>query len=79
MLPTLILTLTLAPGVDVFGGAKADPLGPKAYPPARHLRHLHPRPHLHHSLHYLDHQFHHSFSNRPMALRGRGCHGFYCL
>ncbi|HEV3386158.1 MAG TPA: hypothetical protein VG097_15160 [Gemmata sp.] len=33
MIPTLVLTLTLAPGVDVFGGAKADPLGPKAYPP----------------------------------------------
>jgi hypothetical protein len=33
MIPALILSLTLAPGVDVFGGAKADPLGPKAYPP----------------------------------------------
>ena len=33
MVPTLVLTLVLAPGVDVFGGARADPLGPKAYPP----------------------------------------------
>lgn len=33
MLPALILTLSLAPGVDVFGGARSDPLGPKAYPP----------------------------------------------
>ncbi len=33
MVPSLILTLALAPGVDVFGGAKSDPLGPKAYPP----------------------------------------------
>lgn len=32
MIPTLLLTLTLTPGVDVFGGAKAEPLGPKAYP-----------------------------------------------
>ncbi|WP_149109238.1 hypothetical protein [Limnoglobus roseus] len=28
-----VLTLALAPGVDVFGGARSDPLGPKAYPP----------------------------------------------
>lgn len=33
MVPTLVLTLALAPGNDVFGGARADPLGPKAYPP----------------------------------------------
>ena len=33
MVPTLLLALTLTPGVDVFGGAKAEPLGPKAYPP----------------------------------------------
>lgn len=33
MVPTLVLTLTLTPGVDVFGGARKDPLGPKAYPP----------------------------------------------
>lgn len=33
MVPTLVLTLSLVPGVDVFGGAKSDPLGPKAYPP----------------------------------------------
>jgi hypothetical protein len=33
MVPTLLLSLALAPGVDVFGGAKAEPLGPKAYPP----------------------------------------------
>ncbi len=33
MVPMLVLSLALAPGVDVFGGAKADPLGPKAYPP----------------------------------------------
>lgn len=33
MVPTLILAMALAPGVDVFGGAKAEPLGPKAYPP----------------------------------------------
>ncbi len=32
MIPTLILSLTLTPGVDVFGGARKDPLGPKAYP-----------------------------------------------
>ncbi|CAN5516238.1 hypothetical protein BH11PLA2_BH11PLA2_09410 [soil metagenome] len=30
---TLVLMLALTPGVDVFGGAKKDPLGPKAYPP----------------------------------------------
>jgi hypothetical protein len=33
MVPTLVLTLALAPGVDVSGGARADPTGPKAYPP----------------------------------------------
>ena len=33
MLPTLVLTLALTPGVDAFGGAKSEPLGPKAYPP----------------------------------------------
>jgi hypothetical protein len=34
MVPTLALTLaTLGPGVDVFGGARKDPLGPLAYPP----------------------------------------------
>ena len=33
MLPTLALTLALTPGVDTFGGARKDPLGPKAYPP----------------------------------------------
>jgi hypothetical protein len=33
MVPTLVLTLALAPGVDVFGGARKEPLGPKAYPP----------------------------------------------
>jgi hypothetical protein len=33
MLPTLVLTMSLAPGVDVFGGARSDPTGPKAYPP----------------------------------------------
>jgi hypothetical protein len=33
MIPTLVLTLALSPGVDVFGGARSDPLGPKAYPP----------------------------------------------
>ncbi len=33
MVPTLVLTLALTPGVDVFGGARAEPLGPKAYPP----------------------------------------------
>jgi hypothetical protein len=33
MVPTLVLALALTPGVDVFGGARADPLGPKAYPP----------------------------------------------
>lgn len=33
MVPTVFLTLALAPGVDVFGGARRDPLGPKAYPP----------------------------------------------
>lgn len=32
MIPTLVLTLALTPGVDVFGGARKDPLGPKAYP-----------------------------------------------
>lgn len=32
MLPTVVLTLALAPGVDVFGGARADPTGPLAYP-----------------------------------------------
>ena len=33
MVPTIVLALSLAPGVDVFGGAMRDPLGPKAYPP----------------------------------------------
>lgn len=33
MLPTAVLALTLAPAVDVFGGARNDPTGPKAYPP----------------------------------------------
>ena len=33
MVPTLVLALTLTPGVDVFGGARSEPLGPKAYPP----------------------------------------------
>ena len=33
MTPTLLLSLALAPGVDVFGGARSEPLGPKAYPP----------------------------------------------
>jgi hypothetical protein len=33
MVPTVVLTLALAPGVDVFGGARSDPTGPKAYPP----------------------------------------------
>lgn len=33
MLPSLVLTLALTPGVDVFGGARKEPLGPKAYPP----------------------------------------------
>lgn len=33
MVPTFLLTLALAPGVDVTGGARKDPLGPKAYPP----------------------------------------------
>jgi hypothetical protein len=33
MVPTLVLALTVAPGVDVFGGARSEPLGPKAYPP----------------------------------------------
>src|SRR6187402_2128358 len=33
MVPTLLLTLSLTPGVDAFGGARKDPLGPKAYPP----------------------------------------------
>src|SRR5579863_7438350 len=33
MLPTIFLALSFSPGVDVFGGAKAEPLGPKAYPP----------------------------------------------
>jgi hypothetical protein len=30
---SLLFTLAFAPGVDVFGGARSDPLGPKAYPP----------------------------------------------
>jgi hypothetical protein len=30
---TLFLALALTPGVDVFSGARKDPLGPKAYPP----------------------------------------------
>jgi hypothetical protein len=33
MVPTFMLTLALVPGVDVFGGARKDPVGPKAYPP----------------------------------------------
>jgi hypothetical protein len=33
MVPSLLLALTLSPGVDVFGGARSEPLGPKAYPP----------------------------------------------
>ena len=33
MLPTLVLSLALSPGVDVRGGARDDPLGPLAYPP----------------------------------------------
>lgn len=33
MMPTLFLALSLAPGVDVFGGARKEPIGPKAYPP----------------------------------------------
>lgn len=33
MVPTLMLSLALAPGVDVFGGARKEPLGPLAYPP----------------------------------------------
>ena len=33
MISTLFLALTLSPGVDVFGGAKNEPFGPKAYPP----------------------------------------------
>ena len=33
MVSTLVLSLALTPGVDVFGGARKDPLGPKAYPP----------------------------------------------
>jgi hypothetical protein len=33
MIPALVLSLTLTPGVDVFGGARSDPTGPKAYPP----------------------------------------------
>jgi hypothetical protein len=33
VVPTLVLSLAFAPGVDVFGGARSDPLGPKAYPP----------------------------------------------
>jgi hypothetical protein len=33
MVPTVVLTLALAPGVDVFGGARSEPTGPKAYPP----------------------------------------------
>ncbi|MFO0797003.1 MAG: hypothetical protein U0804_05960 [Gemmataceae bacterium] len=33
MLPTLVLSLGLVPGVDVFGGARRDPTGPAAYPP----------------------------------------------
>ena len=33
MVPTLVLALTMVPGVDVFGGARSEPLGPKAYPP----------------------------------------------
>ena len=33
MIPTLLLSLSLTPGVDAFGGARKDPLGPKAYPP----------------------------------------------
>lgn len=33
MVSTLVLTLALTPGVDVFGGARKEPLGPKAYPP----------------------------------------------
>src|SRR5262245_54109707 len=32
MVPTLVLSLALTPGVDVFGGARKDPFGPKAYP-----------------------------------------------
>lgn len=32
MLPTLLLTMTLTPGIDIFGGARKEPLGPKAYP-----------------------------------------------
>ncbi len=32
MVSTVVLTLALAPGVDVFGGARSDPTGPKAYP-----------------------------------------------
>ncbi len=33
MVPTLLLSLALTPSVDISGGARADPLGPKAYPP----------------------------------------------
>jgi hypothetical protein len=33
MVTTLALALALTPGVDVFGGARSDPTGPKAYPP----------------------------------------------
>ena len=33
MVSTLVLALALSPGVDVFGGARDEPLGPKAYPP----------------------------------------------
>ena len=33
MLPSVVLALSLAPGVDVFGGARKDPFGPIAYPP----------------------------------------------
>lgn len=33
MFPTVVLTLALTPGVDVFGGARSDPTGPLAYPP----------------------------------------------
>lgn len=32
MIPSLFLSLVLTSGVDVFGGARNEPLGPKAYP-----------------------------------------------
>ena len=46
MVPTMLLTLALTPGVDVFGGARKEPLGPKAYPAVYGCTTEDPTPHF---------------------------------